>query len=56
VITLNHPTSNWTFLNEAQFTAGSTSSVPEPASLILVGTTLGGLMLGRKRFHRRKVA
>jgi hypothetical protein len=47
VVNLNHPTSNWIFVNEVQFTTNSTA--PEPASLLLVGLGIGGVVLGRRR-------
>lgn len=51
-VTLNHPTSHWVFINEAQFTVADQSSAPEPASLTLVSLALGGLIFGRKRLCR----
>jgi hypothetical protein len=52
VVTLNPGNADWVFVNEAQFTAGS--ATPEPTSLMFVGIGIGGLLLGRKRFHRRR--
>ena len=56
VVTLNHGATDWVFVNEAQFTDGGTSGVPEPASLTLAGIALGGLIFARKRLRRRNVA
>src|SRR5579871_4112701 len=47
VVTLNHPTSNWVFVNEAQFT-----EVPEPASLVLSVIGLASLLFSKKVFGR----
>ena len=52
LVTLNHTTSHWIFVNEVQFSSDG-SAVPEPAPLTLVGMALGGLIFARKRFHRR---
>lgn len=53
VVTLNHTTSQWLFVNEAQFT-GSLIATPEPASFGLIGLALGALLLGRKRLQTVK--
>ncbi len=55
VVTLNPGNANWVFVNEAQFTTGSSSSTPEPASLMLVGLGISGIIFGQKRFRRRHV-
>jgi hypothetical protein len=48
VVTLDHPTSNWVFVNEATFT-GAASSTPEPATFGLFGVALLGLCGLRSR-------
>ena len=52
VVTLNPTPGDWVFLNEAQFTTSPSSSTPEPASLMLVGLGISGIMFGQKRFRR----
>jgi hypothetical protein len=53
VVTMNHPTSQWLFVNEAQFT-GSVITTPEPASFGLIALALGALLLGRRRLQAAK--
>jgi hypothetical protein len=56
LVTLNHGTTDWIFVNEAQFTGANGSGVPEPASFTLAGIAFGGLIIARKRFQRRNAA
>ena len=53
VVTLNHPTSNWVFVNEAQFTGDpANGSAPEPASLLLSACGIAVLGWVRRRHAR----
>jgi len=51
-VSLNHTTSHWIFVNEAQFTT-SPSAAPEPATMALAGISLVSLLLARRRSLRR---
>jgi hypothetical protein len=48
-VSLNHVTSHWMFINEAQFTTGAGVAAPEPATLTVAGLSLGGLLFARRR-------
>lgn len=40
---------SWLFMSEVTFEGRRAGSVPEPTSLALLGTAVGGLLLGRRR-------